>query len=286
MESDLNMEVAELLRKHFGVRLPERMQAEAAGRVLGVLEEEHSELSPQWVYEIFEDHYLNKRTYFDVTEAHFKQQDGIYAMTTIAQNGLLRVVEAQGNGRVDAVCNTIRQYFDISFVLSEFEEYALTPESSSKAIAFVEITYKEKSFWGAGIDDDIVKAAIKALVVAVNSMLESNQIESVQDERYIAMRNYIQANYQTVTLGSMAAAFHLSEPYVSKYIRDKSGKTFGDLVTGVRMKKAKTLLRNSKLTVESVAELAGYPNVEHFNRRFKKLFNMTPVEYRNDNRMH
>jgi 2-isopropylmalate synthase len=97
----------------------------------------------------------------------------------------------------------------------------------------------------------------------------------------IAMQNFIQANYQTVTLSDMAAEFHLSEPYISKYIKEKSGKTFGDLVVQARMKKARTLLRNSNMTVENVAYAAGYQNVEHFNRQFRKKYNMTPVEYRN-----
>lgn len=41
----------------------------------------------------------------------------------------------------------------------------------------------------------------------------------------------------------MAAQFHLSEPYISKYIKDKSGKTFGEHVAHIRMKRAKTLLK-------------------------------------------
>jgi 2-isopropylmalate synthase len=47
------------------------------------------------------------------------------------------------------------------------------------------------------------------------------------------------------------------------------------------MKKARTLLRNSSMTVENIAYAAGYQNVEHFNRQFKKKFGITPVEYRN-----
>lgn len=75
--------------------------------------------------------------------------------------------------------------------------------------------------------------------------------------------------------------FNLTEPYISKYIKEKSGKTFGELVTNAKMKKARTLLRNSITTVENIAIEAGYQNVEHFNRQFKKLYGMTPLEYRN-----
>ena len=148
-------------------------------------------------------------------------------------------------------------------------------------MAYGGVTYQGKMHWGVGIDEDIIKASIGALVVAVNHLLDSRTVETVQDERYLEMLNYIQANYQTVTLKDMADEFHLSEPYISKYIKDKSGKTFGDLVTNAKMKKAKTLLRNSNMTVEAIAYAAGYQNVEHFDRQFKKIYQLTPLEYRN-----
>ena len=69
------------------------------------------------------------------------------------------------------------------------------------------------------------------------------------------MINYIQANYQTITLEDMAAEFHLTTPYVSKYIKEKSGKTFGEQVTTIRMKKAKTLLKNGNMTVENISAI-------------------------------
>ena len=84
-----------------------------------------------------------------------------------------------------------------------------------------------------------------------------------------------------MTLDELTEKMHLSKPYLSKYIREKSGKTFGDIVKNVRMKKARTLLKNTSATVESIAESVGYQNVEHFNRLFKKKYGMTPVQYRN-----
>lgn len=119
------------------------------------------------------------------------------------------------------------------------------------------------------MDEDIIKASIHALTVAVNKLPQIAQNDGAQDERLTAMLNFIQNNYQDVTLESMAAQFHLSEPYISKYIKDKSGKTFGEHVAHIRMKRAKTLLKNGNMTVENIADVVGYPSVEHFNRTFK-----------------
>ena len=56
--------------------------------------------------------------------------------------------------------------------------------------------------------------------------------------------------------------------------------TFQEAVRKERMKKARTLLKETDQTVENVAYEVGYENVEHFNRLFKKNYGMTPVQYR------
>ncbi len=270
-----------ILKQNFGISLPEAMREEVGYMMKAVSDEEHKELTPQWVYDIFEEHYIDPTPYFQINECHFKQVDGIMAEAVITCGDKNTTVDALGNGRLDAVSNTVKQYFGISYQLSTYEEHALTQGSSSKAIAYVGITCQGRVYWGTGIDEDIIRASIHALCVCVNKLPEIQNNESCRDERLMKMMNYIQANYQTVTLEDMAAGFHLSEPYISKYIHEKSGKTFVELVTAVRMKKARTLLRNGNMTVENVALAVGYQNVEHFNRTFKKKFDMTPVQYRN-----
>ena len=230
------------------------------------------------------DNYVDKAPIFSIPECHFKQVNGILVETTIVCGEKKTVVDANGNGRLDAVSNAIKQYFGVSYELSVYEEHALTTGSSSKAMTFVGITCDGKMYWGAGIDDDIIKSSVNALVVAVNKLPKIQANDTVKDDRLIAIMNYIQSNYQTVTLEDVAEAFHLSTPYISKYIKEKSGNTFGECISQIRMKKAKTLLRNGNMTVENIAISVGYPNVEHFIRSFKKKFGMTPTEYRtNDN---
>ena len=276
--------ISYILKQNFSISMPVAMREEVGYAVKQVSDEEHKELSPQWVYEIFEENYVNRMPYFTVDECHFKQNDGIMAEATITHGGKKTVVDANGNGRLYAVSNTLILFFFIFYELSTYEEHALSHGSSSKAIAYVGITCEGKNYWGVGMDEDIIKASISALVVAVNKLPQIEQNEEGQDERLTSMLNFIQNNYQNVTLESLAEQFHLSEPYVSKYIKDKSGKTFGEHVAHIRMKRAKTLLKNGNMTVENIAYAIGYQNVEHFNRTFKKSFDMTPIQYRNEAR--
>ena len=270
-----------ILKQSHGINLPQQMRAEVGYLVKDVSDKAHKELSPEWVYQIFSDNYINTKPVFHVDECHFKQTDGITAEVTINHQNENRTITAMGNGRLDAVSNALKQYFNVSYELSFYEEHSLTKGSSSKAVAYVGILCNGKPFWGVGIDADIIKASIEALTVAVNKLEDIGSADTCNDARMIEIMNYIQANYIDVTLDDLAEKFYLSKPYISKYIKEKSGMTFGELVKKIRMKKAKALLKSSNMTVENIALTVGYQNVEHFNRMFKKAYNMTPIQFRN-----
>ena len=269
-----------LMHSH-GINLPKAMREEVGYMVKDVSDKAHKELTPDWVYQIFSDHYINTKSIFHIDECHFKQVDGNTAEVTINHAGESKVITSNGNGRLDAVSNAIKQYFNISYELSFYEEHSLTKGSSSKAVAYVGIICNGKTFWGVGIDPDIIRASIEALIVAVNKIEELGSADACTDARMIEIMNYVQANYIDITLDDLAETFFLSKPYLSKYIKEKSGMTFGDLVKKIRMKKAKALLKSSNMTVENIAMSVGYQNVEHFNRLFKKAYDMTPMQFRN-----
>lgn len=269
-----------LMHSH-GINLPKAMREEVGYMIKDVSDKAHKELTPDWVYQIFSDHYINTKSIFHIDECHFKQVDGITAEVTINHAGESKVITSNGNGRLDAVSNAIKQYFNISYELSFYEEHSLTKGSSSKAVAYVGIICNGKTFWGVGIDPDIIRASIEALIVAVNKIEELGSADACTDARMIEIMNYVQANYIDITLDDLAEKFFLSKPYLSKYIKEKSGMTFGDLVKKIRMKKAKALLKSSNMTVENIAMSVGYQNVEHFNRLFKKAYDMTPMQFRN-----
>lgn len=270
-----------ILKQSYGINLPEKMREEVGYLVKGVSDKAHKELTPEWIYQIFTDNYVNAKTVFSIDECHFHQADGIIADATIHHGKDERVVTASGNGRLDAVSNAIKQYFNISYELTFYEEHSLTRGSSSKAVAYVGIIAHGKTCWGVGIDSDIISASIEALIVAVNKIEEIGSADPCKDARMIEIMNYLQANYIDVTLDDLAEKFFLSKPYLSKYIKEKSGMTFGELVKKIRLKKARAMLKSSSMTVENIALSVGYQNVEHFNRLFKKAYDMTPVQFRN-----
>ncbi len=157
-----------LLEQKYGFNLPPKMRENFGYAVKHVSDVNHKELKAEEVYEIFRETYVNIETPFAVPECHFVQKDGIRASVTVVKDGEKRVVEAAGNGRLDAVCNAFRGLLGFEFSLESYTEHALEGKSSSQAVAYVGIAAKDGMFWGAGIQDDIINASISALVSAVN----------------------------------------------------------------------------------------------------------------------
>ena len=277
--------VAFVLKQQYGFALPAAMKEEVGYLIKGVSDKRHQELQPKEVYAIFEENYINPRSVFRIPECHFRQEKGIQAEVTIEQNGTSRVVKTAGNGRLDAVSNAVKTYFGMSYQLAVYEEHAISKGSSSKAAAYVGIMHDNSYYWGVGVDEDIIKASIAALTSAANKLAAEQHITAGREERIVEIINCIREDYKNVTLESLSDKFHLSKPYLSKYIKEKAGMTFQDVVKKERMKKARILLRETNQTVESIAAEVGYENVEHFNRLFKKSYDITPVQYRKQDKM-
>lgn len=273
--------IAFILKQNFGMSLPDKMKEEVGYLMKGISDRRHRELAPGDVYRIFEDQYINQREIFSIPECHFRQvNDGIEAEVTIEQNKERRIIQTAGNGRLDAVSNAVKLYFGISYELSVYEEHAVSRGSSSRAAAYVGILCNGKMYWGVGLDEDIIKSSVAALVSAGNKLAQSENITEGREERIVEIMRYIQTHYRDVTLEELAENFHLSPPYLSKYIKEHGGVTFQETVKKARMKKARTMLKETNRTVESIAADVGYETVEHFNRLFKKSYGMTPVQFR------
>ena len=167
-----------ILEQNFGLNLPAKMREAMGYATKDVSDHMHKELKPSEIFEIFKKKFEGVTTPFQVTEAHFKQHNGIIAEVTVLQNGVEKKAIASGNGRLDAVSNALKKQFRLDYTLQTYQEHALEKSSSSKAIAYVGINDKDgKDFWGAGVNQDIIVASIDALVTAINNMLNEEAAE-------------------------------------------------------------------------------------------------------------
>lgn len=161
-----------LLEKRYGYQLPPKMREDFGYKVKSVSDHNHKELSTEEVRDIFLQSYLNITTHLATTEVHYQQlpADRLKAMITLSIAGESKTFTGEGNGRLDAVSNAIREGTGMDFSIITYTEHALEEGSTSSAVAYVGIQWKSGCVtWGAGTDSDIMTASVKALISAINN---------------------------------------------------------------------------------------------------------------------
>ena len=172
-----------LLEENYGYSLPPKMREELGYKVKSISDHLHKELSVREVCDVFEQTYLDRETPLNVIDAIFTEnKDVIYATVNLSINGKERVIHSQGNGRLNAVTNAIKEAIGTYFQLEKYSEHSLDIGSTSRACSYVRVRWDDDTTgWGAGTDTDIIRSGIKALVSAVNSNRELFRRLEVQE---------------------------------------------------------------------------------------------------------
>lgn len=92
---------------------------------------------------------------------------------------------------------------------------------------------------------------------------------------------YIKEHYcEDITLSEIAEKVYLNSVYISRLIKEQTGKNYTDLLMELRINKAVTLLKTTDLYVYEIAEKVGYHNLKYFYKVFKKVSRKSPNDYR------
>ena len=163
--------VGYILETKFGLNLPPKMREAMGYAAKAVSDHKHKELHPDEIFSLFKSTFENVVEPYSINEVHFQQKDGgIVTQVTSTFRGKTIVTEATGNGRLDAVSNALKIAYELKYTLETYQEHALERSSTSKAIAYVGIRKPDGTLaWGAGVDPDIIRASIDALVTAINN---------------------------------------------------------------------------------------------------------------------
>ena len=163
--------VGYILETKFGLNLPPKMREAMGYAAKAVSDHKHKELHPDEIFSLFKSTFENVVEPYSINEVHSQQkEDGIVTRVISTFRGKTIVTEASGNGRLDAVSNALKKAYELKYTLETYQEHALEQSSSSKAIAYVGIRKPDGTLaWGAGVDQDIIRASIDALVTAINN---------------------------------------------------------------------------------------------------------------------
>lgn len=93
--------------------------------------------------------------------------------------------------------------------------------------------------------------------------------------------SFIEQNYQhDISIEDIAAVCGLNRSYFGKIFHDSVGKSPQQFLMHYRMVKAAELLKRSPLSIGEISIAVGYPNQLHFSRAFKKVYGLSPREWR------
>ncbi len=159
-----------ILETNFGLDIPQKMRENVGYTVKDYSDKNHMELTPTDVESIFVKNFVNLNSPLELNEYHFIRENNLFkVMLSINFKGKTIEHLAQGNGRLDAVSNAIKQTLHLDYELTNYMEHSLESSSKSEAAAYVSIKLNDKEYWGTGINEDIICASIHALISAINN---------------------------------------------------------------------------------------------------------------------
>ncbi|MBD0380894.1 response regulator transcription factor [Paenibacillus sedimenti] len=98
------------------------------------------------------------------------------------------------------------------------------------------------------------------------------------------LKQFIQKHLnEELSLTRLAGMVHLNPSYLSRFFKQMTGTVLTDYITGLRIAKAKSLLRETDLKIQDIAPQVGFDSPAYFIRLFKKEMHVTPSEYRDKN---
>lgn len=95
------------------------------------------------------------------------------------------------------------------------------------------------------------------------------------------VRVYLQENYdRPADFAAIADSMAVSASYLSRIFHEQTGISPSKYLTDYRMRQARKLLMDTRLTVREIAVRVGYPDPYHFSRNFKNTVGVSPAQYR------
>lgn len=97
----------------------------------------------------------------------------------------------------------------------------------------------------------------------------------------IEVIKYININFtEEISLSSIAEKMYMHPSHLARKFKSETNETISSFINKRRIREAKFLLINRKLSIEDVAYSVGYNNVKYFYKIFKQIENITPTEYK------
>ena len=165
--------LAFVLERAHGYRVPKAMAVEFSQVIQRITDRTGEELTPAAVFEIFEQEYLTPRGSFVLGDYSLQHQgpDACTFSARVTSDGEEFELTGGGNGPIDAFLKALNARTGQGVKVTDYSEHSLGDGAEAEAVAYVELRdARGKRAFGAGRDDDIVRASLRALVSGLNRL--------------------------------------------------------------------------------------------------------------------
>lgn len=115
-----------------------------------------------------------------------------------------------------------------------------------------------------------------------NLLTSSSAINNLKVKRLI---DFINENYNNkIKIDDVAHKLGICRSEVCKLFRDELHTTFTEYISKLRIEHAIELLNSSEANITQISEFVGFSSPSYFTETFKKFFNISPLEYKNQNK--
>ncbi|WP_379187032.1 response regulator transcription factor [Paenibacillus solisilvae] len=104
---------------------------------------------------------------------------------------------------------------------------------------------------------------------------------SASEEKLASILAFVHASYrEPISVQEISRTFHMHPNYLSALFKKELKVNFTKYLTGLRIVYACGMLKETKLSVGEIAEMAGYGDYFYFAKQFKRITGRTPTEFR------
>ena len=165
--------VAWVLEQDFGLKLPKRMQAALSPHVQELADSTSREMGSQDIWQVFEETYLKEdgKTFrlieWDESRAG---ADRVFVGKVATPEGE-KSLSGRGGGLMSSVIAALNDAGGPELDIVDYSEHAIGQGTDTRAAAYVECkTADGRTIFGAGIDQDVATASVRAILSAANGV--------------------------------------------------------------------------------------------------------------------
>ena len=126
-----------------------------------------------------------------------------------------------------------------------------------------------------------VESALNILNICIKHILQEHFLEVRRNELSAQIREYILDNLsKNLTTDHLCNVFFTNKQKLHCIFKEHFNDSVHNYVIKKRIEKAKTLLSQSKKTIDAIAFETGFPNYNYFIKIFKKRTGFSPLQFR------